>query len=93
MLLLYYPSYVTQVFVGYMFGIDDSRVCRIVQRLEPILASVMAIQKGKKLPKEEVETLIVDATEQSIERPKRRQNPYYSVKKIATPSKRKSAQP
>lgn len=73
MLLLYYRIYVTQVFVGYMLGIDDSRVCRIVQRLEPILSSVMAIQKGKKLSKEEVETLIVDATEQSIERPKRRQ--------------------
>src|SRR5690606_38437771 len=41
MLLLYYRSYVTQIFVGYMFGVDDSRVCRIIQRLEPILASVM----------------------------------------------------
>lgn len=29
MLLLYYRSYITQVFVGYLFGIDDSRVCRI----------------------------------------------------------------
>lgn len=30
MLLLYYRSYVTQLFVGYMFGLDDSRVCRII---------------------------------------------------------------
>lgn len=81
MLLLYYRSYVTQIFVGYMFGIDDSRVCRIIRRLEPILASVMAIQKHKKLSKEEIENLIIDATEQPIERPKRRQKPYYSGKK------------
>lgn len=81
MLLLYYRSYVTQVFVGYMFGVDDSRVCRIMQRLEPILASVMAIQKCKTLSKEEVENLLIDATEQNIERPKKRQKPYYSGKK------------
>lgn len=81
MLFLYYGSYVTQIFVGYMFGIDDSRVCRIIQRLEPILASVMAMSKCKKLSKEEVENLIIDATEQSIERPKKRQKPYYSGKK------------
>jgi hypothetical protein len=75
MLLLYYRSYVTQIFVGYMFRIDDSRVCRITRRLEPILASVMAIQKCKELSKEEVVNLIVDATEQAIERPKRGQKP------------------
>ena len=81
MILLYYRSYVTQLFVGYMFGIDDSRVCRIMRRLEPILASVMALKKCKKLSKEEVETLLMDATEQMIERPQRHQKPYYSGKK------------
>ena len=81
MLLLYDCRYVTHVFVGYMFGIDDSRVCRIMRRLEPILASVMAIQKCKKLSKEEVESLMIDATVQPIERPKKRQKPYYSGKK------------
>lgn len=81
MLLLYYRSYITHVFVGYMFGIDDSRVCRIIRSLEPILASVMALQKCKKLSQEEVENLIIDATEQPIERPKKRQKPYYSGKK------------
>ena len=70
----------TQIFVGSMFGIDDARVCRIIRRLEPILASVMTLQKFKKLAKEEVETLIVDATEQSIERPKSGQKPYHSGK-------------
>ena len=66
------------LFVGYLFGIDDSRVCRLIKRLEPLLAKIMSISKPRKLSKEEVESLIIDATEQPIERPKKRQKPYYS---------------
>ena len=81
MLLLYYRSYISQEFVGYLFGIDDSRVCRILQKLEPLLAKVMALPNKKYLSQEEVESLIIDATEQPIERPKKTQKPYYSSKK------------
>lgn len=81
MLLLYYRSYITQEFTGFLFGIDDSRVCRIIQKLEPLLAKVMALPNKKYLSKEEIESLIIDATEQPIERPKRGQKPYYSGKK------------
>lgn len=81
LLLLYYRSYITQMFIGYLFGIDDSRVCRIIQRLEPILAGELALTKTKHLSQEEVETLIIDATEQPIERPSRNQKRYYSGKK------------
>lgn len=56
-------------------------MCRIIRRLELILARVMALQKCKKLSKEEVENLIIDATEQPIERPKSGQKPSYSGKK------------
>ena len=80
-LLLYYRSYITQEFIGYLFGVDDSQVCRFIKRLEPILAHVVAISKRKKLSKEEVESLIIDATEQPIQRPKKGQKPYYSGKK------------
>lgn len=80
-LLLYYRSYITQIFVGFLFGIDDSRVCRIIQKLEPILAKEMAVTKTKHLSQEEVESLIYDATEQSIERPQKNQKSYYSGKK------------
>lgn len=81
MLLLYYRSYATQIFIGYLFNIDDSRVCRIIKKLEPILAKVMKIQKEKHLKKEEVESLIIDATEQPCERPQKDQKLYYSGKK------------
>ena len=81
MLLLYYRSYISQEFVGYLFGIDDSRVCRILQKLESLLAKVMALPYRKYLSQKEVESLIIDATEQPIERPKKTQKPYYSGKK------------
>jgi hypothetical protein len=81
MLLLYYRSYITQEFIGILFGIDDSRVCRIIQTLEPILAKVMAIKKERHLSKEEVESLIIHATEQPCERPQKKQKRYYSGKK------------
>jgi hypothetical protein len=81
MLLLYYRSYITQRFVGFLFGLDDSRVCRIIQKLEPLLAKVMTVPKEKYLSQEEVESSLVDATEQPIERPKKGQKAYYSGKK------------
>jgi hypothetical protein len=81
MLLIYYRSYITQVFLGYLFGIDDSRVCRLIKRLEPLLARVVAIRKDRHLSQKELENLIIDATEQPIERPKKGQGKYYSGKK------------
>ena len=81
MLLLYYRSYIIQEFVGYLFRLEKSNVSRIIKKLEPILAKVMAISKEKKLSKEEVDSIIVDAFEQPIERPKKGQKDYYSGKK------------
>lgn len=81
MLLLYYRSYTTQIFVGFLFGIDDSRVCRNIKTLEPILAKVMAISKTRHLSQEEIQEIIVDATEQQIEKPKKGQKAFYSGKK------------
>lgn len=81
MLLLYYRSYITQLFVGCLFGVDDSRVCRIIRKLEPILAKVMAIKKERHLNAEEIKSIIIDATEQPCECPKRKQTKYYSGKK------------
>lgn len=81
MLLLYYRSYTTQIFIGFLFGIDDSRVCRNIRTLEPVLAKVMAISKTRHLSPEEVEEIIIDATEQQIERPKKGQKAFYSGKK------------
>ncbi|ETO91454.1 MAG: hypothetical protein P857_369 [Candidatus Xenolissoclinum pacificiensis L6] len=46
-LLLYYRSYITQEFIGYLFGIHDSQVCRFIRKLEPIVASILRITKAR----------------------------------------------
>lgn len=81
MLLLYYRTYLTQEFIGYLVNLDRSNVCRAIKKLEPILASIVAIKKNRVVRREEAENLIIDATEQPIERPKKDQKKYYSGKK------------
>lgn len=80
LLLLYYRTYSTMMQIGFMFGIDDSRVCRIIKILEPLVAKLVAIEKNRTLTYEET-TQLVDVTEQNIERPKKAQKQYYSGKK------------
>ena len=89
MVLLYYRSYSTQFFIGQFLGIDDSRVCRLIRQLEPLLAQVVPLPKKRTLSLQEVESLIVDATEQHIEGPKRNQKSYYSGRISVTRLKRR----
>lgn len=81
LLLIYYRSYITQEFLGYLFDLDKANVCRIIRKLEPLLARLLPIPKRRVLSKEEVNQLLIDVTEQPIERPKKRQKAYYSGKK------------
>ena len=45
MMLVYYRSYTSQLQMGLMFGLDESRVCRIIKRFEPGCARIVAIKK------------------------------------------------
>lgn len=81
LLLLYYRHYITQEFVGMLFRLHKSNVCRIIKRLEPLLAQVVSISQRDDLSPEEIQDLIIDATENRIERPKKDQRKYYSGKK------------
>jgi hypothetical protein len=81
-LLMYYRHYVTQRFIGVMFGLDVANVCRIIRKLEPILSQIMKLPNRTGLQPDELRSLIIiDATENQIERPKKNQKPYYSGKK------------
>ena len=80
MTLLYYRTYLPQVFIGELFGLNDSNVCRNIQEVEPLLAKVVSIKK-RVLTAEEARALIIDATESPIERPIHGQKAYYSGKK------------
>jgi hypothetical protein len=82
MLLLYYRTYVPHTFLGFLFGLDDSAVCRNINPLQPLLAGLFRIPERRvTLTEEDVRELFFDATERPTRRPKRRQRACYSGKK------------
>lgn len=85
LLLLYYRAYVTHEFIGYLIGLDETNVCRLFSRIEPIVARHVHIKKDRTLTQESVLSLLVDVTEQPIQRPQSKKNrkKYYSGKKKA----------
>ncbi len=96
MLLVYYRLYITYTLAGFLFDLDQSNVCRDIQKIEPLVRKCVPIPQKtcNRLTKrlrtpQEVEQYFpgfiafVDCTEQQIPRPnnKRRRKMYYSGKK------------
>jgi len=70
MLLIYYRTYTTHAFLGFLFGIDDSAVCRNINPLQPLLAGLFRNPERRiKLDPEEMRELFFDATERPARRP------------------------
>ena len=95
MLLVYYRLYITYTLAGFLFDLDQSNICRDIQKIEklirqciPIPQKIYNITKRLKTP-EEVEKYFpgflafIDSTEQQIPRPidKKRRKIFYSGKK------------
>jgi hypothetical protein len=95
MLLVYYRLYITYTLAGFLFDLDQSNICRDIQKIAslirqciPIPQKIYNITKRLKTP-EEVERYfpgfiaVIDSTEQQIRRPvdKRKRKAYYSGKK------------
>ena len=36
--LIYYRTYVTHVFLGYLFNLHNANICRLIKKMEPLLA-------------------------------------------------------
>ena len=95
MLLVYYRLYITYTLAGFLFNLDQSNICRGIQKIEPLIRKCVPIpQKIYPITKrlqtpEEVEEYFpgflafIDCTEQQIPRPvdKNRRKMYYSGKK------------
>lgn len=82
MLLIYYRTYVTHAFLGFLFAIDDSAVGRNINPLGPLLAGIFRIPERRvELSEDEIRELFFDATERPTRRPKRGQRAFYSGKK------------
>src|SRR5436305_2157633 len=82
MLLIYYRTYATHAFLGFLFAIDDSAVGRNINPLQPLLAGIFRIPERRiELAEDEIRELFFDATERPTRRPGRGQRAFYSGKK------------
>jgi hypothetical protein len=96
MILVYYRLYITYTLSGFLFDIDQSNICRDIQKIEPLIKQCLPIPqklykitKRLRTPAEEVKKFFpgflsfIDSTEQQIPRPidKKRKKEYYSGKR------------
>jgi len=92
--LVWAKLYLSYLLLEYLFGVDESTVCRTIQAIKPLLRGKFLLpprRRGKKITSLEelkeiipdLDEILVDATEQPIPRPKkkRRRKKYYSGKK------------
>ncbi len=88
---MYYRLYITYTLAGFLFDLDQSNICRDIQKIEslirkcvPIPQKIYNITKRLKTP-EEVEEYFpgfiafTDCTEQQIPRPVDREKERYSI--------------
>jgi transposase len=87
LVLIFYRFYVTHEFLGYLFGLDNSNICRHLWKVEPLLAKNLAIKKDRTLTAEDLTRIMVDVTEINTQRPSKKQRAYYSGKKKRHTSK------
>ncbi len=80
-LLILYRCHLTQAFLGCLYGVDKSAISRSKGRIERIAAKVLGVRRRILVGAEEAQALIIDCTEQPVQRPRRKQRCYYSGKR------------
>jgi len=84
--LIYLRQYHTFLQLGEMFSISESYANKRYEFISSQLLKVLDVPNQKTLEKEDL-TVLMDVTEQPVERPVKQQKQYYSGKKRCTPSK------
>jgi len=91
MTLMYWREYRTEFHIAQSYGISESTVCRTIQKVENSL-----VRSGKfRLPGKKslqasdtvFEVVLVDVSEQAIERPKKTKNGITAAKRSVIPKK------
>jgi DDE superfamily endonuclease/Helix-turn-helix of DDE superfamily endonuclease len=82
-MLIYYRCYITQEFLGFFYNVNRSAICRAIQRIEKLARPLIGVEREPRISRKEAEALIVDCTEQPIQRPgtDAKQREHYSGKK------------
>ena len=93
MTLMYWREYRTEFHIAQSYGVSEATVCRTIRKVED------ALVRSKKfgLPDKKVlqasdtmfEVVLVDVSEQPIERPKKAKNGITVAKRSVTPKKRR----
>jgi Helix-turn-helix of DDE superfamily endonuclease len=91
MTLMYWREYRTEFHIAQTYGISEAAVCRTIRKVEDVLVRSRKFRlPGKKAlqPSDTIfEVVLVDVSEQPIERPKKAKNGITAVKRSATPKK------
>ena len=89
--LMYWREYRTEFHIGSTYGVSEATVCRTIKKVEDVLIKSKPFHlPGKKAlqPSDTmIEIVLVDATEQPIERPKKDNTGITAAKRSATPRK------
>jgi transposase len=80
-LLILYRCCVTQGFLACLYQTDQAAISRSLRRIERLAVRVLGVKRRIAVTAEEAEALIIDCTEQPIQRPQRKQRCWYSGKK------------
>lgn len=80
-LLILYRCHITQDFLALLYNVDKATISRSLQRIEPLVRRALSVTRSIRVTAEEAQALLIDATEQPIERPRKNQKRWYSGKK------------
>ena len=79
--VMYYRNYYTYLTVSEMFGISEGYANKIFHKMSRVMVKVLKLKNRNQLSSETIKAVLIDASEQRIERPMKGQKKYYSGKK------------
>lgn len=89
--LMYWREYRTEFHIGLAYGVSESTVCRTIQKVEnALMHSGQFRLPGKKALQgsdTRIEVILIDGTEQPIERPKKSNGSTTAAKRNTIPKK------
>ncbi len=91
--LMYWREYRTEFHIGLAYGISESTVCRTIKKIENTLmqSELFHLPNKKALQSNSMafEIILVDATEQPVERPQKNSGISTAAKRNVIPRKRR----
>jgi len=93
MTLMYWREYRTEFHIAQSYGVSEATVCRTIHKIEDVLVRSKKFRlPGKKTLQTSdtvFEVVLVDVSEQPVERPKKAKNGTIAAKRSVIPKKRR----